>query len=188
MEILAHCKKFKILIQSCWIPTKQMALDGVDDLSRQDYSRLVRPLTLSDQGVQFILENFGAPSANLFASFDQNVFGTAYCSHHAHEDDPLFLGCDGLTFLTERQLSGVIFILPPTSLVEPVVKILQFLSIDDSTTLLLIVPSFVASTVRQNLNSVFEIKQQKFSSGRKKGLLSKKTFHAYILFTLRSKA
>ena len=184
MAILAHCRQFNILINSVWIPTAEMAADGADAMSRMDYSKLFRPLTVSAAGVEFIRTHYGQPDANLFAVFDDNVFDSPYCSHHWHEGDEKFLGTDGISFLTTRPVLGLIFLLPPTVLIEPVVKILQDLKIQEETTLLLIIPDFLASTVRQCLFPSFKIVQRRFSSRRSKGLLSKKTHHAYVLFVI----
>ena len=149
---------------------------------------MIRPLTLSPRGVQFIRERYGQPDVNLFSVFDENVFEGKYCSHHTHEGDADFLGMDGLTFLTTQPVLGVLFLLPPTGLIEPTLKILQDLSITQETTLLLIVPDFVASTVRQRLFPLFSLQQKFFSSRRTKGLLSKKTHHAFILFVIKGHA
>ena len=50
MAILEHCRQYNIIINTVWIPTNQMAEEGADGMSRNDYRKYYIFSTVSRLG------------------------------------------------------------------------------------------------------------------------------------------
>ena len=123
-EIMAEMDRGNKIVRLRWICTEDMSTaPGADRLSRRDFKETFDSHTLTTTGVNLVENTFGKVKVDVFSSPTNNVFETSYCSAYVVIDDPNNLRECGLSFLTTRELHGVLWCFPPDDLAMKVARI-----------------------------------------------------------------
>ena len=185
-EIFEEMARGQKKVALYWIPTKTMAEQGADSISRQNYQEFADTFGLSEYGVSYVLQEYGRIKVDLYASIIDNPFKTLYCSTLENRNDPQNLRENAAEFILGNELHGRMWCFPPDFLCGEALKLIASLNwtkLSGKLQILFLVREKQVSAVRFRLKKVAPLTWEIFyRRNAKSGKMKCKSQYSFVLF------
>ena len=186
LEIYEEMARGQKLVSLYWIPTKTMAEQGADSISRQNYQEFADTCGVSEYGVSYVLQQYGKIKVDLYASIVDNPFKTLYCSTLENRDDAKNLCQNAAEFILGNKLRGRMWCFPPDFLCGEALKLIASLNWNElrgKLQILFLVRSKQVAAVRYNLEKLAPLSWETFyRRNAKSGKMKCKSQYDFVLF------
>lgn len=188
MEIFTEMARGQKLVSLYWIDTKTMAEQGADAISRQNYQEFAASFGLSEQGVDYVLQQYGRIKVDLYASVVDNPFKTLYCSTLENRNDRQNLRQNAAEFMLGNSLHGRMWCFPPDFLCGEALKLISSLKwkeLQGKLQILLLVRSKQVAAVRFTLGKLAPLSWEIFyRRNAQNGKMKSKSQYSFVLFSI----
>ena len=188
LEIFEEMARGKKLVSLYWIPTKTMAEQGADAISRQNYQEFADSFGLSEFGVDYIKQEYGKIHVDTYASCVDNPFNTSYCSTLENRNDEKNLRQNAAEFFLGNKLRGRFWCFPPEFLCQEALKLiagLDWANLKGKLQILFLVRAKQVAAVRFTLGKLTPLSWEIFyRSNAKNGKMKSKSQYTFFLFNI----
>ena len=190
LEIFEEMARGKKIVTLYWIPTKTMAEQGADSISRQNYQEFADSFGLSEYGVEFVKQHYGKIYVDTYASIIDNPFKTSYCSTLENRNDPQNLCQNAAEFFlnNKNKIRGRLWCFPPDFLCQEALKLIAGLnweSLKGKLQILFLVREKHVAGVRFTLEKLAPLSWEIFYRRHaKNGKMKCKSQFSFVLFSI----